>query len=101
MKTIIKTLIMASMSILFSILLIGIFADQTLAKEIASKITFEETKHDFGKVTEGVGLTFVYKFKNEGDENLVIQKVRASCGCTGATMGEKKNLKMVKKERLK
>jgi len=93
MKTIIKTLITASVPLLFSILLISIFADQTLAKENASKITFKETKHDFGKVKEGVELTFVFKFKNDGDENLVIQKVHASCGCTGAAIGDKKEFK--------
>lgn len=90
MKTIIKTLFTVSVPLLFSILLISTFANQTLAKEKASKITFEETKHDFGKVKEGVALTFVFKFKNAGDEHLVIQKVHASCGCTGAAMGDKK-----------
>ncbi|MCK9210125.1 MAG: DUF1573 domain-containing protein [Ignavibacteriaceae bacterium] len=90
MKTIIKTLISVSVPLLFSILLISIFADQTLAKEKASKITFQETKHDFGKVKQGVTLTFAFKFKNDGEENLAIQKVHASCGCTGVTMGDKK-----------
>ena len=90
MKRIIKTLITVSVPFLFPILLISIFADQTPAKEKASKITFEETKHDFSKVKEGVELTFVFKFKNVGEENLAIQKVHASCGCTGVTMGNKK-----------
>lgn len=93
MKTIIKTLVTASVLFLFSILLISIFADQTLAKEKTSKITFKDTKYDFGKVREGVALTYIYKFKNDGDENLVIQKVHASCGCTGASIGDKKEFK--------
>jgi LEA14-like dessication related protein len=70
--------------------LIFIFSDQTRASEKASKITFKETRHDFGKVKEGIELTFVFKFKNDGDENLVIQGVHASCGCTGAAIGDKK-----------
>jgi LEA14-like dessication related protein len=93
MKTIIKTLIIASVPFIFSILLMSTFADQTLAIEKASKITFKETKHDFGKVKEGVELTIAFKFKNEGNENLVIQKVHASCGCTGAAIGDKKEFK--------
>ena len=93
MKTIFRTLITASVPFLFSILLIVVFADQVLAKEKTSKITFQETKHDFGKVKAGVELTYVFKFKNDGDENLMIQKVHASCGCTGVTIGDKKEFK--------
>jgi len=93
MKTINKTLITIRVLFFFNILLISLFAGQTPAKENASKITFNETKHDFGKVKEGVELTFVFKFKNDGDKNLVIQKVHASCGCTGVAVGDKKEFK--------
>jgi hypothetical protein len=90
MKTIIKILSMASVPFMFSILLMSMFADQAIAIEKTSKITFDEPKHDFGKVKQGVALTFIFKFKNDGDERLVIQNVRPSCGCTGASIGDKK-----------
>ena len=70
--------------------MLGIFAVQTPAQKKTPKITFKETKHDFGKVKQGVILTHLFKFKNDGDENLIIQKVQPSCGCTGATIGNKK-----------
>ena len=89
MKAIIKTLFRVSVTFLFSIFLSVIIAGQTPAQEKTSKITFQETKHDFGKVKEGVELTYVYKFTNDGEENLVIKKVQASCGCTGASIGDK------------
>ena len=50
-----------------------------------AKILFTEETHDFGKVEQGVTLEYSYKFTNEGDEALKIEKVQPSCGCTGAT----------------
>ncbi len=90
MKTIIKILIRVSVTILFSTFLIGIVSGQTPPKEKTSKINFQETKHDFGKVVQGVELVYEYKFKNDGEDTLVIKNVRASCGCTGASIGDKK-----------
>ena len=71
-------------------LLVGVFTGQSYTDENASKISFTEVKHDFGKVKEDVELTFNFRFKNEGDDKLVIEKVQASCGCTGAAIGDKK-----------
>ncbi len=53
--------------------------DTTLKK---TTIEFVETTHDFGKVKEGEKVVHVYEFKNTGDADLLLQKVRASCGCT-------------------
>lgn len=93
MKNIIKTLIMGSVPFICSVLLMSIFSDQAIAIEKASKITFKKTTHDFGKVNQGVELMFVYKFSNDGEVNLVIQRVQVSCGCTGAALGDKKEFK--------
>lgn len=48
-----------------------------------AKIVFDETEHDFGnfKETDGVQTT-TFKFTNGGDVPLVLNNVRASCGCT-------------------
>ena len=44
------------------------------------KIKFREESKDFGKMKQGEVLTHVFVFKNEGDENLVIKRVKTSCG---------------------
>lgn len=66
----------------FSLLLMGIlFAGAIMAQ--APVITFEKTTHDFKKIKEQDGLaTVIFKFKNNGDAPLVINRVHASCGCT-------------------
>lgn len=46
------------------------------------KIEFEKDIHDFGKLVQGEKATFNFKFKNTGDDDLVITQVRSSCGCT-------------------
>lgn len=52
-------------------------------------IMFEAETHDFGNVEAGILLEYSYKFTNEGDKPLVIERVQPSCGCTGATVGDK------------
>jgi hypothetical protein len=47
------------------------------------KIEFEKQEHDFGTILEDDGeATYDFKFKNVGEAPLVINKVKASCGCT-------------------
>ena len=43
---------------------------------------FETDNHDFGKVPEGTMATYEFKFKNTGNQPVVIANVQASCGCT-------------------
>ena len=45
-------------------------------------IEFEETNINLGKIYEGETITQVYKFKNTGKSDLVINNASASCGCT-------------------
>jgi hypothetical protein len=46
-------------------------------------ITFETTTHEFGEVKETGGpITHDFKFKNTGDQPIIISNVQASCGCT-------------------
>lgn len=48
----------------------------------SSVITFEKVLHDFGDIEyEGNG-TCEFYYKNTGKEPLVLENVRASCGCT-------------------
>ncbi|MBF9237946.1 DUF1573 domain-containing protein [Hymenobacter sp. BT683] len=43
---------------------------------------FESDNHDFGNVAEGTMATYEFKFKNTGNQPVVIANVQASCGCT-------------------
>lgn len=45
-------------------------------------MTFEKDLHDFGNVPEGTMATYEFKFKNTGNQPIVIANVQASCGCT-------------------
>ncbi len=47
-----------------------------------TEMSFEEMEHDFGTVKEGDQVKHVFKFKNTGDQNLILINVKGSCGCT-------------------
>ncbi|NQU87315.1 MAG: DUF1573 domain-containing protein [Mariniphaga sp.] len=47
------------------------------------KIVFENMRHDFGTFKEEAGVqTTTFEFTNKGEVPLVLNNVRASCGCT-------------------
>ncbi len=46
------------------------------------KIEFTQTEHDFGEKPQGKPVTHDFTFKNTGNAPLVLQNVKASCGCT-------------------
>jgi hypothetical protein len=45
-------------------------------------ISFKEYEHDFGKVTEGEKVAYVFGFENQGTSDLVIRSALTTCGCT-------------------
>jgi len=47
-----------------------------------TKLEFLESSFDFGKIDEGKKVEHLFKFKNTGENPLVLQDARASCGCT-------------------
>jgi len=62
------------------IALVGLTATATAQKP---KIVFEELEHDFGNFKESDGVqTTTFEFTNKGESPLVLNNVRASCGCT-------------------
>ena len=73
---------------LFLTLFVALFGFAAQAQEVqetpaeGAKITFEDKVINYGKVEKGANGTRVFKFKNEGTEPLVLNSVRASCGCT-------------------
>lgn len=64
-------------------LLVLLVSVSVLAMAKGPVILFEETTHDFKTVIEAKGeVKYDFEFKNTGDEDLVINNVRPSCGCT-------------------
>ncbi len=48
----------------------------------APKIVLTTQKYDFGRQATGTVIKYQFEFKNEGKSDLVILKVKTSCGCT-------------------
>ena len=47
-----------------------------------TSITFAENSHDFGTIDEGDVVTHIFTFTNTGDEPLILDRCKGSCGCT-------------------
>ena len=71
---------MKKLILLFTMVLGIGFASNAQTKPAEFK--FETETHDFGKVTLGKPVSFVFNFTNEGDAPLIISKVETTCGCT-------------------
>lgn len=54
------------------------------------RVEFESRELDFGEIDQGERVTDTLRFKNVGDDTLVIEKVRTSCGCTAAVVSSKR-----------
>lgn len=48
----------------------------------AETLQFKQNSFDFGKIIQGRAVTHVFEFVNTGKEDLRIENVQASCGCT-------------------
>ncbi len=48
----------------------------------STSMTFDTYSHDFGKVKQDTQNKKIFKFKNTGNEPLIIQNATGSCGCT-------------------
>jgi len=59
------------------------FTELTEAQKAnAPRIEFKELNKDFGKVNEGDEIMHEFEFTNTGKSDLIIHKIKASCGCT-------------------
>ncbi len=75
-------------------------SDKDLEK--APKIVFENDRFRFGQKKQNEKLEYTFRFSNEGKRDLIIRKIKASCGCTAVEpekmtlkKGEKSNIKIV------
>lgn len=70
---------------IFLTLVVALFGFSAQAQDqstAGAKIAFAEKVINYGKIDKGANGTRQFKFKNEGTEPLVLNSVRASCGCT-------------------
>lgn len=61
------------------------FAGPALAQDWARKM-FDEMDHDFGVVARGSDTVFKFPVKNIYKDDVVLESVRSSCGCTSADL---------------
>lgn len=60
------------------------FIAVTAMKDVQPEFKFEKETHDFGKIPQGKPVNVTLKFKNVGDQPLIISAVEPACGCTVA-----------------
>ncbi len=56
--------------------------DQIVRRMAKTTLQFYETKYNFGSVPEGKVLSHTFRFKNTGQNPLMISKTDVTCGCT-------------------
>lgn len=52
-------------------------------------IEFDELKYDAGSIIEGEKVVHAFVFKNTGKDDLILESVKASCGCTATSPKDK------------
>jgi hypothetical protein len=50
------------------------------------RVVFSESVFDFGKVEQGAQVNHLFRFTNQGGQDLRIESVKTSCGCTAAVI---------------
>ena len=72
---------MKKIIVLFSVVL-SFVAMTALKIDAQPEFKFETETFDFGKIPQGKPVTHEFKFKNIGDQPLIISNVESTCGCT-------------------
>lgn len=70
------------MAKLFSLLLALSLSATLAAQSTGPFIAWEKATYDFGDIVQGEKVEHTFKFKNTGNEPLVITNVQVTCGCT-------------------
>jgi hypothetical protein len=74
-----------------AIIILSLFTINTLTKaeppipKVSSQIHFTAIEHDFGSQPVGKPISWDFEFINNGSEPLLLEDVKASCGCTTPT----------------
>jgi len=70
-----KKLFFAATAFLFSLSVMA-------QPKVDDVVKFGEEKHDFGKIKQGVPVSYYFEIKNISDKPVVVERSWASCGCT-------------------
>ncbi|MDF2457015.1 MAG: hypothetical protein K0R51_3008 [Cytophagaceae bacterium] len=57
-------------------------ASDSIATKALTTIAFADSVHEFGTIKEGEKVSYIFKYKNTGENPLILEDVRPSCGCT-------------------
>jgi hypothetical protein len=71
---------MKNLLVLISFVLVSLYANAQTATK--SKVKFNALEHDFGNQPQGKPVTYEFEFTNIGTEPVILENVKASCGCT-------------------
>lgn len=82
-----KKIFLFASALVFSVAVMAQTAQTQLKADDVVKFTSE--KHDFGKIKQGVPVTYFFEFKNISDKPVVVENASASCGCTVPEKPEK------------
>jgi len=63
--------------------------ERSVASGAKPKIKFDHKEYDFGDSIGVDKIDHIFTFRNEGDADLVVDKVTTTCGCTAALVSEK------------
>ncbi len=77
---------------LFATLAFAVNAQDEKKDEVpanGAKIRFEEMEHHYGTIQKGGNGDCEFVFWNDGNEPLILQNVKASCGCTTPSYTQK------------
>jgi Protein of unknown function (DUF1573) len=74
-----KKIFLFASAIVFSMAAMAQAPTQLKADDVAK---FNTEKHDFGKIKQGVPVTYFFEITNISDKPLVVENASASCGCT-------------------
>ncbi len=78
-------------SLLVAVFALGIQAQ--VNPETAPVMTFEKTVHDWGTINEGDIVETDFVFTNTGKTDLIITRIKGSCGCTVPSNWKKEPIK--------
>ena len=70
-----KKLLIASIALFSSVALLA-------QEKFADHAKFKQEEHDFGKIKQGVPVTYDFAFANVGKTPVIVESASATCGCT-------------------
>jgi hypothetical protein len=77
-------------SYIFTMVLVSLLLTSVAAFAAQPKAAAKPMSYDFGTIYQGEEVVTTFVIRNDGDDTLVIDKVKSSCGCTAASPGKMK-----------